>query len=93
LIRFDVQLPIRYRREGHGQWLRGTTVNLNRSGVLFRGKRGLRTGCAVEAVVTLAASAAEVSCRGRIVRKNYESVDGTWFLAAAIECDLILPVG
>jgi hypothetical protein len=33
--RFVLKLPLRYRAAGSDAWLKGTTVNISRSGVLF----------------------------------------------------------
>lgn len=39
--RFDLQIPVRYRANGDGDWHRGTTRNISRSGVRSRGRIGL----------------------------------------------------
>ena len=39
--RYDVRLPLQYRRAGDLDWLGGMTQNMSRSGVLFRLEEGL----------------------------------------------------
>ena len=71
--RFKLNLPLRYRLVGEQDWQQGTTENISRSGVLFRAKEMLQPACQLEISMMLPAeiaglSAAEVVCRGEIVR-------------------------
>jgi PAS domain S-box-containing protein len=71
--RFKLRLPIRYRSVGEIDWQRGTTENISRSGVLFRGETALQPMAQLEISLVLppeiaGISAAEVVCRGEVVR-------------------------
>jgi hypothetical protein len=71
--RFKLHLPIRYRPLGEDDWRSGTTENISRSGVLFRAEEALQPMAQLEISLVLppeiaGVSAAEVVCRGEIVR-------------------------
>jgi PAS domain S-box-containing protein len=79
--RFKLNLPLRYRLVGEEDWQQGTTENISRSGLLFRGKEMLQPASQLEISMMLPAeiaglSAAEVVCRGEIVR-TIEAENGT----------------
>ena len=72
--RFKLRLPIRYRPVGEEDWRSGTTENISRSGVLFRAPEALQLMAQLEISLVLppeiaGVSAAEVVCRGEIVRR------------------------
>jgi len=71
--RFRLNLPLKYRQLGHDDWHVGTTENISRSGVLFRAEEVVPTNVQLEINLVLPAeiaglSAAEVVCRGEVVR-------------------------
>ena len=71
--RFNLTLPLRYRLLGENDWREGTTENISRSGLLFRAEEMLQLNTQLEINLVLPAeiaglSAAEVVCRGEIVR-------------------------
>ena len=71
--RFTLNLPLRYRLLGEENWKQGTTENISRSGMLFRAEEMLQPSAQVEINLVLPAeiaglSAAEVVCRGEVVR-------------------------
>lgn len=71
--RFKLELPIRYRPLGEPDWRSGTTENISRSGVLFRAEEALQPMAQLEISLVLppeiaGLSAAEVVCRGEVVR-------------------------
>ena len=71
--RFSLSLPLRYRLLGEEGWKQGTTENISRSGMLFRAEEMLQPTAQLEINLVLPAeiaglSAAEVVCRGEIVR-------------------------
>ncbi len=71
--RFKLQLPLKYRRLGQDGWLAGTTENISRSGLLFRAEETIAPNVQLEISLVLPAeiaglSAAEVLCRGEVVR-------------------------
>ena len=73
--RFNLQLPLRYRLVGDNAWREGTTENISRSGMLFRAEEAIPTNVQLEINLVLPAeiaglSAAEVVCRGEIVRAS-----------------------
>src|SRR5579871_6430999 len=71
--RFQLQLPLRYRRVGEKLWHEGTTENISRSGMLFKGDEILQPSAQLEINLVLPAEIAglsdtEVVCRGEVVR-------------------------
>jgi len=88
--RFALQLPLKYRKLGEQDWRMGTTENISRSGLLFRGEEALSPKVQLEINLVLPAeiaglTAAEVVCRGEVVRMvESESATVTPALAAKI---------
>jgi DNA-binding response OmpR family regulator len=71
--RFQLHLPLRYRRLGEKEWHEGTTENISRSGMLFQADEMLQPSSQVEINLVLPAeiaglSSTEVVCRGEVVR-------------------------
>jgi len=71
--RFQLHLPLRYRRLGEKDWHEGTTENISRSGMLFKAEELLQPSAQLEINLVLPAeiaglSATEVVCRGEVVR-------------------------
>jgi PAS domain S-box-containing protein len=71
--RFQLHLPLRYRRLGEKTWHEGTTENISRSGMLFQADEVLQLSSQLEINLVLPAeiaglSATEVVCRGEVVR-------------------------
>jgi PAS domain S-box-containing protein len=71
--RFKLHLPLKYRQLGENDWTAGTTENISRSGLLFRSKELLPANVQIEINLVLPAeiaglAAAEVVCRGEVVR-------------------------
>jgi PAS domain S-box-containing protein len=72
--RFQLHLPLRYRRVGEKTWHDGTTENISRSGMLFQADEPLQPSAQLEINLVLPAeiaglSATEVVCRGEVVRR------------------------
>ena len=71
--RFQLHLPLKYRRLGEKNWHDGKTENISRSGMLFQGEEVLQPSVMLEINLVLPAeiaglSATEVVCRGEVVR-------------------------
>ncbi len=71
--RFQLHLPLRYRRLGETKWHQGETQNISRSGMLFEADEVLQPAAQLEINLVLPAeiaglSATEVVCRGEVVR-------------------------
>ncbi len=71
--RFQLHLPLRYRRLGEKDWHVGTTENISRSGMLFQADELLQPSAQLEINLMLpqeiaGLSATEVVCRGEVVR-------------------------
>jgi len=71
--RFKLNLPLKYRQIGQRDWLVGTTENISRSGMLFRAEELISPNVQLEINLVLPAeiaglAAAEVMCRGEVVR-------------------------
>jgi PAS domain S-box-containing protein len=72
--RFQLHLPLRYRRLGENQWHEGKTENISRSGMLFQADEPLQPSVQLEINLVLPAeiaglSSTEVVCRGEVVRR------------------------
>ncbi len=71
--RFQLNLPLKYRRIDEDKWHSGETRNISRSGVLFQAEDNLQPNMILEINLVLPSeiaglSATEVVCRGEIVR-------------------------
>ena len=71
--RFQLHLPLRYRRLGEKEWHEGKTENISRSGMLFQADEPLQPTVQLEINLVLPAEIAglsdtEVVCRGEVVR-------------------------
>jgi PAS domain S-box-containing protein len=71
--RFQLHLPLRYRRLGEKNWHDGQTENISRSGMLFQAEEPLQPTVQLEINLVLPAEIAglsptEVVCRGEVVR-------------------------
>ena len=88
--RFDLHLPLKYRLVGESGWREGTTENISRSGMLFQAEEPIAANAQLEINLVLPAeiaglAAAEVVCRGEVVRTvNPESGTVSPTLAAKI---------
>ncbi len=88
--RFDLHLPLKYRQVGESGWREGTTENISRSGMLFQAEEPIAPNAQLEINLVLPAeiaglAAAEVVCRGEVVRTvNRESGTVSATLAAKI---------
>jgi hypothetical protein len=66
-------MHLRYRLSGESKWRKGTTENISRSGVLFRGEEFAEPNTSLEMSFVLpdeifGVRSAEVVCRGIVVR-------------------------
>jgi PAS domain S-box-containing protein len=87
--RFQLQLPLRYRRIDEEKWHEGQTKNISRSGMLFQAEDYLQPNVVLEINLVLPAEIAglsptEVFCRGEIVRSVREGEEVSPALAAKI---------
>jgi PAS domain S-box-containing protein len=88
--RFDLHLPLKYRLVGESGWREGKTENISRSGMLFQAEEPIAPSAQLEINLVLPAeiaglAAAEVVCRGEVVRTvNQESGTVSPTLAAKI---------
>jgi DNA-binding response OmpR family regulator len=87
--RFQLQLPLRYRRIDEEKWHQGQTKNISRSGMLFHAEDFLQPNVVLEINLVLPAEIAglsptEVFCRGEIVRSVKEGEEVSPALAAKI---------
>jgi len=74
--RFQLQLPLKYRRLDEERWHEGETRNISRSGLLFRAEDPLQPSVILEINLVLppeiaGLSPTEVVCRGEIVRTEH----------------------
>jgi hypothetical protein len=86
--RFELQIPLRYRADGEGDWHWGTTRNISRSGVLLQGEDWAEPRTPLEMTLLLPKEiigleyAAEVVCRGTVTRSERRGNDGGGSLIA-----------
>ena len=78
--RFELHIPLRYRADSEGNWHRGTTRNISRSGVLFQGEDWAEPRSPLEMMLVLPKEkgverAAEVVCRGTVMRSERRASD------------------
>jgi hypothetical protein len=89
--RYEIGTAIRYRAQGEREWHEGVTENISVSGVLMRSARLLDPKTAIEMRFFLPVeldgeSAAEVFCRGFIIRATQCRIPaGTYTMAARIK--------
>ena len=87
--RFNLHLPMKYRPLGEQDWRDGTTENISRSGLLFEAGEKLSPNAQLEINLVLPVeiaglSAAEVVCRGEVVRSQETGEKAVNTLAAKI---------
>ncbi len=88
--RFPIQTSLQYRQEGESEWHAGVTINISRSGVLFRADKNVMPDAVLEMQIVLPAEVtgevpARVFCRGPVVRTAPpDPLDNRPVLAAAI---------
>lgn len=73
--RFVLNLPMRYRCKGEGDWTAGKTVNVSRSGVLFAADDNPQPGTALEMWLEMSGenpACAAIFCTGMVVRHDDE---------------------
>src|SRR5262245_33555257 len=68
--RYPLELPLRYRSIGDQSWSTGTTANISRSGVLFKGETALSIDTEIEVGLLLSrmTRGADIIFRARVVR-------------------------
>jgi hypothetical protein len=88
--RFPIEAPLRYRFGGQFAWTEGMTVNISRSGILFRAEKKIPSRtmlqmCIVFPTELTGYSPASIVCWGPVVRTVCARVSGSGpVLAAAI---------
>lgn len=87
--RFQLQLPLKYRRLDEQTWHTGETKNISRSGLLFEAEDVLQPNVVLEINLVLPAEIAglsptEVICKGEVVRTERPSGERMPALAAKI---------
>lgn len=78
--RFPIQMPVRYRESGQSSWSEGVTINISRSGVLFRGGKELQPRTMIEMQMLLPAEVTgdiptKVVCHGPVVRTDPPAIE------------------
>jgi hypothetical protein len=73
--RFGIQMRLRYRLNGESKWRKGSTENVSRSGVLFRGEEFGEPNTILDMRLLLpdeipGVQSAEILCRGVVVRSE-----------------------
>jgi hypothetical protein len=89
--RYEIGTPVRYRAGGEREWQEGQLENISTTGVLFRADRSLFLDTNIEMrfflpIELIGENAAEVFCRGSVVRfSEGEGPGGVVSIAARIE--------
>lgn len=86
--RYEIGTIIRYRVRGEREWHEGETENISISGMLIRSDRSLEPRTAIEMRFFLPVeldgeSAAEIFCRGLVIRSSRCRVPAGSFMIAA----------
>ena len=74
--RFPLQVPLRYRESGMMHWREGETLNISRTGILFRSKQGLPLRSVLEMRIVFPAEIVRssvpttIACWGPVVRSQ-----------------------
>jgi len=88
--RFPVHVRLRYRCLGEDSWYDGWTVNMSRTGILFRATKPLDPDTRIEMMLSLppiltGESSANVLCKGQVVRvQEMPAAESQVALAATI---------
>jgi hypothetical protein len=74
--RFPIETAFQFRQSGEPEWHEGTTINISRSGVLFRADAELSLQTILEMRITFPAALSgenptQVVCWGPVVRTEY----------------------
>jgi hypothetical protein len=85
--RFQLQIAVRYRANGESRWHRGVTRNVSCSGVLFNSDDPAAPSTPMEINLVLPKEftgrwAAEVVCRGTVMRSEQRGREGEGALIA-----------
>jgi hypothetical protein len=96
--RYEMSAPLMYRAVGGSDWLAGRTVNVSRSGVLFRTAQPvLPAATRVEFILMLPSlglpGSSRVQCQGQIVRYCALPSEGPPAMAATIDAYDFLGIG
>jgi hypothetical protein len=86
--RFGLKVAVVYRQPGDAAWLRGTTVNVSRTGVLFQAHLPAVAGMPIQVELRFRGPVANVSCSAQVVRAteiDWDRLGGRWLIAAAIK--------
>jgi len=87
--RYVLELALQYRARGTDEWMDGRTVNMSRSGVLFRGEQDCSPNTILDMRIALPSELSgelqtRIVCRGYVVRKQATEAEIKPFLAARI---------
>ena len=79
--RYPIRTSLLFREQGASEWREASTLNLSRTGVLFRAEGAIpRQGAAMDFVVTLPLNgltpSPQARCSGRVVRVRPEEFRG-----------------
>ena len=93
-VRFPLQLPMRYRESGTLLWYAGKTVNISRTGILFKAEQEIPVQTALEMRIAFPPSSKmTLICRGPVVRKqkNKMAPESSSLMATVIRGCRLLP--
>ena len=79
--RFGIRIRLRYRLDGDSKWWKGTTENISRSGVLFRGEEFAEPNTPIEMSFVLPEEVfgvrrAEIVCKGTVIWSERPKSEG-----------------
>ena len=86
-------VPVQYRENGRGEWMPGESVNLSRSGVLFRSDQALPEGVSVEVELEMPKeltgdAGSKVTCKATVARVTPVEGDAKGSGAFLIACSI-----
>ena len=86
--RHELRIPLRYRLEGHQDWLAGEAINMSESGLLFSSNEMLEVDCRVQ--ITFQQSEVPMGRSStrlvRVVRRNLANWPETQIMFGAKFC-------
>ena len=86
--RFPIETPVRYRASGAVVWTEGVTLNISRSGVLFRAEKEIASMAMLEIRIVFPSKITgngpvSILCCGRVVRNECVNASSSFSLLAA----------
>ncbi len=85
--RYELALPLQYRRKGEASWRTATVINISSTGVIFLAPESLSVGTEIDLSIQLGSPddvlrAGRLACRAQVVRTETDT-EAKWNTVAA----------